>query len=245
MWYFTADWHLNHANIIKYCERPFLSLEEKQLVSITKNSSLPLKSIKISDETVVSMNNGIIDATNKVVKSDDNLVIIGDFSWTSTPSKKIAEFVERINCKNLYLVWGNHDNRQVLQPFFKATYDHYTFFIEGQHVFVSHYPCRSWHLSNYGSWMLYGHVHNKFNDQDNGRLSTEEKTKLELELSKFDISLETKDFDSFVSNVASIFRKKSYTLDVGIDNVRDGYAYGTPWSFNDIKFHMERKINDE
>ena len=239
-WYFTADWHLNHSNIIKYCNRPFLSIEEQELVEASYKGLIPIKSIRISPDSVERMNSAIIDATNNVVKEEDNLVILGDFCWSSTPREKISELVSRLRCKNRYLVWGNHDNRQTFLPFFKSTYDYYLFCIEGQHVFTIHYPCKSWPQSSYGSWMLYGHVHNKLWNQDNGVMSEQEENNLKDILSKYDVSCEK--INDLAKSIGSVFRKKSLSLDVGVDNRREGVPFGTPWSFSEIKFYMESKL---
>lgn len=249
MWFFTADWHLNHANIIKYCNRPFSTQEEQDLLNLANKGSIPLKSVKISSESVQRMNDCIISSTNSVVAPDDNLVIIGDFCWTSTPQKVLENLVGQINCKNLYLIWGNHDNRQTFKPFFKATYDQYSFHIEGQHITVNHYPSRSWYLSHYKSWMLYGHVHNRLNYLDNGLFSAEEENAIKQEtfdlLSKTNALYKENNVDEFLLSLRKILRKKLLSLDVGVDNVRDNVPFGTPWSFNDIKSHMERKILSE
>lgn len=245
-WYFTADWHLNHANIIKYCNRPFLSNEERDLLESSSKGLISLKSIKISTESVDRMNNAIIESTNNVVGENDNLVIIGDFCWTSTPKDKIASFISKLRCKNLYLIWGNHDNRQTFLPFFKSTYDFYTFYIEGQHVFTIHYPCKSWNLSSYGSWMLYGHVHNKLWHHDNEQLSSEESVVLEsvLEglLTGSGCELKRDCVNDAVSSITKIFRKRTLSLDVGVDNLRRDLPFGTPWSFNDVRNYMENKL---
>lgn len=223
-----------------------MSHEEQALMELTKKGSLPLKSIKIDRESVERMNDSIIDATNNVVDEKDNLVILGDFCWGSTPKELLSKLISKIRCKNLYLIWGNHDNKQILKPFFKATYDQYTFCIEGQHIFVSHYPSRSWYLSNHGSWMLYGHVHNNFWHQDNGLLNEIEHNFFQEAVDRFVQNIggnpSKEVIEDFKKSICSVFRKSCfYTLDVGVDNVREGVPFGTPWSFQDIKVHMERK----
>jgi len=245
-WYFTSDWHLNHANIIKYCNRPFTSKEERDLIDLSLDGTLPIKGIKISKESVDRMNNAIIDATNNVVSETDNLVILGDFCWASTPKEEIQSLVSKLRCKNLYLIWGNHDNRQTFLPFFKATYDQYVFHIEGQHIFASHYPCRSWYRSVHGSWMLYGHVHNGLWSQDNGLLTDNESSVLKKTLKDLVDSICSSYSESALEaaydSISGLFRKKIFTLDVGVDNVRDGVPFGTPWSFSEIRCHMESKL---
>jgi len=246
-WYFTSDWHLNHSNIIKYCKRPFLSSSERELVEASERGLVPIKSVHISRESVEQMNEAIIQATNQVAGEDDNLVILGDFCWSSTPKDEISKLVSRLKCKNRYLVWGNHDNRQTFLPFFKATYDYHVFRIEGQNIFTTHYPCKSWPHSSYGSWMLYGHVHNRLSYQDNGDLSQHERANLKFAIEPFLEKFCAKgfveaDLDAIISDIGSIFRKKSFSLDVGVDNIREGIPFGTPWSFEEIKFHMEKKL---
>ena len=246
MWHFTADWHLNHINIIKYCNRPFLTEYEKATISLAKKGCISLKSVTIDQDAVKKMNNCIIESTNNTVTSDDTLVILGDFCWSSTTKKDVAEFFDRINCKNIYLIFGNHDNRKVLSSFFKAIYDHHVFSIEKQNIFTSHYPCRSWPSSNYGSWMLYGHVHNKFKQQDDCVFSLEEKETIKNRIEDLiEFKVEPEKIDTFVKSMQTLFLKNNLTLDVGVDNIREEVPFGTPWSFNDIKFHMEKKLINE
>lgn len=52
MIWFTADFHLSHKNIIKYCNRPFKNIEE--------------------------VDNSIIRNLKESVKSDDILYFLGD-----------------------------------------------------------------------------------------------------------------------------------------------------------------------
>jgi len=97
--------------------------------------------------------------------------------------------------------------------------------------------------------MLYGHVHNKFYNYDNGLFSIEEKENIKKEtaelLRKTNAIYSEKDVDSFLESLRKLFRKAPLSLDVGVDNVRENVPFGTPWSFNEIKFYMERKILSE
>ena len=57
-YFFTSDLHLGHKNIIKYCNRPFSSLEE--------------------------MNRIIIRRWNERVKVEDIVFVIGDFCFRNS-----------------------------------------------------------------------------------------------------------------------------------------------------------------
>jgi len=59
MIYFTADWHLSHKNIIKYCKRPF--------------------------ENISSMNETIISNHTNSLKSGDILYYLGDYGFGVIP----------------------------------------------------------------------------------------------------------------------------------------------------------------
>jgi len=70
--YFTSDMHLGHKNIIKYSNRPFNSL--------------------------VEMDQVIIDNYNSVVKKGDTVYDLGDFCFTN-PKK----YVDRFNVPSIRL----------------------------------------------------------------------------------------------------------------------------------------------
>lgn len=246
-WFFTADWHLNHCNIIKYCNRPFFSSVEKGLFDFAKKGTIPLKEVRISQESVEAMNAAIIDSTNEVVGLNDNLVILGDFCFT--PKGKREEIVKslrrRIKCKNLFLVLGNHDNKNTLLEVTSQVFHQYTFNIHGQSIFASHYPCRSWNKASHGSWMLYGHVHNLFFEEDNGELMPYKKRHLKNGFQ--DILLKNNINDPQIVqqllNVVAELNGVDLTLDVGVDNVlRENVSFGTPWSFEEIRHYMAPKI---
>jgi calcineurin-like phosphoesterase family protein len=248
-WFFSADWHINHANIIKYSKRPFMTREEEALAGMADRGSIGAKELRISQESLNRMNDAIFDNTNAVVGYDDTLVIGGDLCWL--PHYKAAEAArrirDRINCRNVYLIWGNHDNeRHILAPLFKGVYDQYTFNVGGQNIFMSHYPCRSWDRAHHGSWMLYGHVHNLYWREDNGLLMPyQEKVYSEgfrSILDKLGISgmLQDDAIKELLEVVAST-NGVDLTLDIGVDNVRPGIPFGTPWSMDDLRDHFGKK----
>jgi calcineurin-like phosphoesterase family protein len=136
MMFFTADLHLGHKNIIKYCNRPF--------------------------DNVDDMDRVIIDNINRVVGQRDQLFILGDFAFRG---KQPDEYRSLIKARVVHIILGNHDKRGRFGSFSSVEnvreISHF-----GQKVFLSHYPHRSWPSRQHGSWMLYGHVHGQLEQAD-------------------------------------------------------------------------------
>lgn len=104
-------------------------------------------------ETIEHHNDAIMDGINKAVGVHDRLFVLGDFCWRGEES-----WVAKIRCKNLHLIFGNHDKAK-LGKLFKTAEDTSEVKIQGRKVFLSHYPHAFWPASHHGSLHLYGHVH--------------------------------------------------------------------------------------
>lgn len=244
-WFFTADCHLGHPNIIKYSKRPFLSQEELKICDLINKGSIPPNEFRVPEKSVELMNETIINNINNIVEKNDNLVIIGDFC-KGTEKKNEKYFRNQINCKNIYLVLGNHDDRKSCEEVFTACYENYLFNINGQKIFTSHYPSRSWNQAAKGSWMLYGHVHGSLTDQDQGKLSKYDEYILREAFANIlnNRKINKKGvIEELIQSVSSIHGWQ-LTLDVGVDNpLRTKLPFGTPWSMSDIRDYMENKIH--
>lgn len=252
MWFFSADWHLGHSNIIKYCRRPFLTREEEGLIGMADRGSIPGTEVRISQESTDRMTDTIIDSTNAVVDRNDTLVIAGDFcSWAKSSRYSLAkQYRDRIKCRNVIIVWGNHDDRRDLAPIFNSAYDEYLFKVDGQYIFVNHYPCRSWDRAHHGSWMLYGHVHNLLWEEDNGGIMPWQKqvftNGFQTILETFGIDNDSGRRDEAVRQLLDVVASVNgidLTVDVGVDNVREGVPFGTPWSMPDLREHFAQKMD--
>lgn len=156
--WFTADLHLGHGNIIKFCSRPFMSEDEEE-----KALEEPRGNWHVSEETIERHDDGLIGNINGLVAPDDTLWILGDFCWRKLDGAR--QYRDRIRCRNVNLVWGNHDSHR-LRPLFSKTIDQGMVGVEGQKIWLNHYPMRSWDRSHHGSWHLYGHVHGRLDAED-------------------------------------------------------------------------------
>jgi calcineurin-like phosphoesterase family protein len=151
--WFTADTHFGHGNIIKYCNRPFMSREERQALRGDARARL-----RLSDETVQRHDDALLEAINARVAVDDELWIVGDFCWGGFAEAR--RYRDRIRCARVFLVWGNHDRGEIA-PVFTDTLEQGMIRAEGQEIWLNHYPMRSWNKAFHGSWHIYGHVHGR------------------------------------------------------------------------------------
>lgn len=119
-----------HANIIKYCSRPFISVSQ--------------------------MDDAIIDEVNKVVGKDDRLFNLGDVAFKGG---NLASYRARLICKNIFVVPGNHDKEKELVRYFSVLPQCYQYENQGFRVILCHYAMRVWLHSHHGACMLYGHSH--------------------------------------------------------------------------------------
>lgn len=131
MYYFIADEHYGHHNIIKYCNRPFDSVED--------------------------MDEFMIDQNNKVVTSNDTVVHIGDFSLASRNYNIVEQrYIRRLNGKHIFIP-GSHDywiGTKTRSHIWQKS-------IDRQQIVCCHYAMLVWPASHWGSWHLFGHSHGK------------------------------------------------------------------------------------
>ena len=136
--WFTADHHFGHANIIRYCQRPFSDVE--------------------------AMNETLIAHWNRIVQPGDTVYHLGDlFLAPPTEAKTLRE---RLN-GSICLIRGNHDKTaDGMKGAFQWVKDYYELSVEDEdapsgkrHIVLFHYALRVWNRSHHGAWHLYGHSH--------------------------------------------------------------------------------------
>jgi calcineurin-like phosphoesterase family protein len=156
--WFTADTHFGHANIIKYCQRPHLSAEEKRLAASDVRGRW-----RVSEATVRRHDEELLDAINSRVDKRDLLWVVGDFCMGGR--QEAAHYRDLIRCQDVRLVWGNHDRRSN-GGVFREAIEQGMIRVGDQQVWLCHYPCRSWDKRFHGTWHFYGHVHGRLQAED-------------------------------------------------------------------------------
>jgi calcineurin-like phosphoesterase family protein len=158
--WFTADLHLGHGNIIKYCRRPFLDAAGAE-----RARQDPRGGWKVPADAVQRHDESLLEAINERVAADDVLWIVGDFSLA--PTEVARGYRERIRCREVNLVRGNHDLASY-DPLFSRVIDQGMVKHLGKKIWLNHYPMRTWDKAYHGAWHLYGHVHGRLRDEDAG-----------------------------------------------------------------------------
>jgi len=161
--WFIADTHFDHGNIIKYCRRPFVNSRELEMMAMADAGKLDPRQVRISRESVDWMNTVMIDNINARAGRDDILWHGGDAFW-GNDFRRARELRDRINCQNINLIWGNHDE-PTFRPLFSEAYQQILITVEKQQIFLNHLPCRTWY-DPHKTYMLYGHVHQLYAEED-------------------------------------------------------------------------------
>lgn len=118
-------------------------------------------------DTPNEMTNYIIDNINKQINLDSHLFLLGDLLFHYKDSDTYERLLNRFNCDNIYLLYGNHCHRENLakscENLSKIKYigDYLEVEIDGKLVCLSHYPMDSWNDRHQTSYMLHGHEHGK------------------------------------------------------------------------------------
>ena len=165
--FFTSDTHFQHTNIIKYCKRPFKTVEE-------------------NDEE-------LIRRWNEKVPEDGIVFHLGDVGFGHP--QIINDILKQLHGK-IYLVIGNHDWRRVTTQYawrFKLMTQQINMKIGKRHIILNHYPM----LAFSGAWrgvdatyQLFGHVHTSpYTDEglDQQRMKM-------LFTSQYDVGVDNNDF---------------------------------------------------
>lgn len=148
--YLTSDMHFGHRNVIRFCERPFA--DEKEMAQ------------------------GLIKNWNDVVKPNDFVFSLGDFSWF-TGRHQVKSLVKQLRGRK-YFIPGNHCKEGMYElvddPDFHECSDIVVLYVRGQEgdprfkdakvyeIVLCHYPLRCWSHSDYTNcYQFFGHIHSR------------------------------------------------------------------------------------
>lgn len=136
MIYFTSDTHFGHANIIKYCGRPFASVKEMDEVLVQK--------------------------WNDTVTSKDTVYHLGDIAMGDWAISRANLF--KLNGQIFYLT-GNHHSYKFIPPSWQRLGAGYGWeLIPARdpvpvNISLNHYAQRIWNKAHHGAIHLFGHSH--------------------------------------------------------------------------------------
>lgn len=123
-------------------------------------------------ESVEAMNEYMISQWNKKVRKNDEVVILGDFSIDK--GEKTNELLRRLNGRK-HLIIGNHDrflnDKDFDRSLFKWIEPYKELNDNKRKIILSHYPVfcydGQYRVNEQGepkAYMLYGHVHNTYDE---------------------------------------------------------------------------------
>jgi len=137
---------------MKYCDRPGLSDYELDLWQKEKKGESVR--CRVSQESIDIMDEYLLEGINSKVGVNDTLIHNGDFS-----KSQASYFRSKIKCKNVILIFGNHDSRREMNGLFSGTYDLYTVKFGGYEIVNCHYALATWNKMHHGALHCYGHSH--------------------------------------------------------------------------------------
>ena len=141
--FFSSDYHFFHKNVIKYCNRPFIDVEE--------------------------MNETMISRHNELVKPNDTIYMLGDIAFVKNINDAV-DVLGRMN-GNKILISGNHDAHNLKHKEFRDCFSKISPLLEikvdGQMIVLCHYSMNVWNKSHHKSFHLYGHSHGSMPDNIN------------------------------------------------------------------------------
>jgi calcineurin-like phosphoesterase family protein len=150
--YFTSDHHFGHANIIKYCDRPFDNVDHMDSEMIRRwnevvqpnNTVYHLGDFTLEDKTFAqkyfAQLNGIINTLSNPWHHDKRWLPFGGYPVYR--SKSGFGNVKVLGCMDVREYRINKSENPL--------------------IVLCHYPLAEWDRKHYGAWHLHGHSHGKF-----------------------------------------------------------------------------------
>lgn len=161
--WFTADNHFGHTNIIKFCDRPFESIDDMDKVLINNWNEVISK-----DDTVYHLGDFTLGDYTQAINYWDQLN--GNIKFLSNPwhhDKRWLEGLDRetsYNCFELDRVVT--ESFELLPPMVVLEIENMGASKYPLAITLCHYPLAAWDRKHYGAWHLHGHTHKHNNSGD-------------------------------------------------------------------------------
>lgn len=136
--FFTSDEHYGHENMLKFCNRPFVSLDEQM--------------------------KRMIERHNDKVSRGARVYHLGDIFWRTLPVEVAFDIMSQLKGQHFF-IYGNHDELMEGDPRLRSRFvwcknlAEVKPFLAFPKIVLCHYAMRVWNGSHKGSWHLYGHSH--------------------------------------------------------------------------------------
>lgn len=182
MIWFTSDQHFGHKNVIQYCNRPFKANVNQAHEDALGDMTIAEYDAAIAKD-VIEMNETIMRNYNRLVKPDDIVFMLGDFSLGKEAVRCILPQLNGYK----YLIKGNHDwchpvhakspakqekmDKLYIESGFRSVGLQAMVYIAGQVVQLHHMPYQTsneeerYHKLrpiDEDQWLIHGHVHTEW-----------------------------------------------------------------------------------
>lgn len=136
MIYFTSDWHIQHKNIINFCQRPFKDIDE--------------------------MAEALFYNYHSVVKDNDTVFFVGDLTIKNNTKwiECVGDFYKQLKGKK-FLILGNHDKFKTHDYIEYFGFESVTKYIYSKEngFYIIHDPSKCDFLDDLHSIIIHGHIH--------------------------------------------------------------------------------------
>ena len=145
MIWFTSDQHFAHANIIRYCERPFANIDEMDAALIADWNSEVAPSDTVYHLGDLTLGNW--GEAHKAISQLNGYIKILAYPWHHD-----SRWVSDSRCES----WKNVI---ILPPLVVLRFPEYSTDKHAKLITLCHYPLEQWEAGHYGAWHLHGHSH--------------------------------------------------------------------------------------
>lgn len=130
--YFGSDYHFEHKNILSFCNRPYVDLDEMQ--------------------------DKMIEEYHDRLSPGDVVYLLGDIQFCNHTDylQKLCKN-KRVE---VHLIHGNHDSKRTRNyEGWRSSQSYKDIKVDNTRISLFHYPISEWNRKDHGSIHLHGHTH--------------------------------------------------------------------------------------